>query len=110
MLVAHRHANETLVLLQCAANTAYGSMLAMHSDATTDPSAAPAAPAPPVVRLDADLTVVRGELATVRAERDQLRGVLTTCWLTLRRCGRGSPIPRPSLPPSRPNGRRRTRN
>jgi hypothetical protein len=49
-------------------------MLAMHSDATTDPSAAPA---PPAVRLDADLTVVRAELATVRAERDQLRGVLT---------------------------------
>ena len=76
MLVEHRHANETLVLLQCAANTAYVSMLAMHSDATTDPSAAPAMPAPPVVRLDADLTAVRGELATVRAERDQLRGVL----------------------------------
>src|SRR5258706_120508 len=66
MLVEHRHANETLVLLQCAANTAYVSMLAMHSDATTDPSAAPAMPAPPVVRLDADLTAVRGELATVR--------------------------------------------
>ena len=76
MLIAHRHANETLVLLQCAANTGYVSMLAMHSEATTDPSAAPAVPVSPVVRLHADLTVVRRELATVRAERDQLQGIL----------------------------------
>jgi len=51
-------------------------MPAMHFDATTDLSTAPAVPAPLVVRLHADLTVVRGELVTVRAERDQLRGVL----------------------------------
>jgi transposase len=48
----------------------------MRSEATTDPSAAPAAPARLVGRHQAELTVVRGELATVRAERDQLRGML----------------------------------
>src|SRR6476646_852854 len=76
MLVAHRHSNETLVVLQCAAHAGYASMPAMHSEATTAPSVARAAPAPLVVRLQADLTAVRGELATVRAERDQLRGLL----------------------------------
>src|SRR5690242_18035056 len=41
---AHRHANETLVLLQCAANARYASMPAMHVEATTDLSTAPAVP------------------------------------------------------------------
>src|SRR5512138_2151319 len=76
MLVAHRHSNETLVLLQCAANAGYASMQPMHSEAITDPSATPYAPARAVARLQAELTAVQVELATVRAERDQLRGVL----------------------------------
>ena len=76
MLVAHRHSNETLVVLQCAANAGYASMPAMHAEATTDLNAAPAVPARQVVRLPADLTAMHGELVTVRAERDQLRGVL----------------------------------
>jgi len=76
MLVAHRQSNETLVLLQCAANTGYASMQPMHSEAIIDPSATPYAPARAVARLQAELTAVQVELATVRAERDQLRGVL----------------------------------
>lgn len=76
MLVAHRRSNETLVLLQCTANAGYASMPAMRAQATTVPSAAPAAPPPPIVRLQAELAAVRAELTTVRAERDQLRGVL----------------------------------
>ncbi len=76
MLVAHRHSNETLVVLQCAANAGYATMPAMHFEATTDRNAAPAVPARPVVRHPADLTAMHGELGTVRAERDQLRGVL----------------------------------
>lgn len=76
MLVAHRHSNETLVLLQYAATAGYASMPAMHFEATTDFSATPAAPARQVVRLHADLTAMHEELLTVRAERDQLRGVL----------------------------------
>src|SRR6266545_3491982 len=70
------HSNETLVLLQRAANAGCASMWAMHSEATTTLSAAPAAPTRRVGRLQADLTTVRVELATVRAECDQLRGVL----------------------------------
>jgi len=48
----------------------------MHSEATTAPSTAPAAPARAGRRLQAELTAVRGELDSVRAERDHLRGVL----------------------------------
>jgi transposase len=48
----------------------------MRSEATTAPSGAPTAPARRVVRLQAELTAMRVELATVRTERDQLRGVL----------------------------------
>jgi transposase len=48
----------------------------MRSVTTTDPAAPPAAPAPIVARLQADLAAVQAELAAVRAERDQLRGVL----------------------------------
>ncbi len=48
----------------------------MYADATTDPRAAPAVPARRAARRHTGLTVVRGELAMVRAERDQLRGVL----------------------------------
>jgi len=51
-------------------------MPAMHFEATTDLSTAPAVPARQVVRLPADLTAMHGELVTVRAECDQLRGVL----------------------------------
>src|SRR5215211_1468819 len=71
MVAAHRQSNETLVLLQCAANASCGSIRPMRSFATTSPSAAPSVPAPDgaVARLQAELTVVR-------VERDQLRGVL----------------------------------
>jgi transposase len=48
----------------------------MRSFATTAPSAAPDAPARTVARLQAELTAMRFELDTVRAERDQLRGLL----------------------------------
>src|SRR5881397_852806 len=76
MLAAHRRSNETLALLQCAANVDYATMRRMRSEATTDRAALPAAPAPDVAGLQADLMAVRVELATVRAERDQLRGAL----------------------------------
>jgi septal ring factor EnvC (AmiA/AmiB activator) len=76
MLVTNQHSNETLVLLQRAANAGSASMWAMRSEATTAPSGAPTAPARRVVRLQAELTAMRVELATVRTERDQLRGVL----------------------------------
>lgn len=48
----------------------------MHSFATPSPSAVPSAPDCAVSRLQAELTAARDELASVRAERDQLRGVL----------------------------------
>lgn len=48
----------------------------MRSFATTAPSAAPDAPVPTVARLQADLAALQAELISVRAERDQLRGLL----------------------------------
>ena len=50
-------------------------MFRMRSEATTSPGAAPDAPADTVAQLQAELTAVRVELSTVRAERDQLRGL-----------------------------------
>jgi transposase len=66
MLVTHRFSNGTLMLLQHAVTTRSGSMSYMRSEATTCT----------VAQLQAELTAVRLELTTVRAERDQLRGLL----------------------------------
>lgn len=76
MLIAHHFSNETLALLQRAVNAGSGSMSCMRSFATTDPSTAPDAPARMVAQFQAELTAMRVELDTVRAERDQLRGLL----------------------------------
>jgi len=76
MLVTHRFSNETLALLQRAVNAPSGSMSRMRSFATTTPGAAPDAPEGTLARLQAELTATRVELDTVRAERDQLRGLL----------------------------------
>jgi transposase len=51
-------------------------MSRMRSFATTTSSAAPAAPDCALARLQAELTAVRVELSTIRAERDQLHGLL----------------------------------
>lgn len=51
-------------------------MSRMRSLSITDPVSAPTAPARTVARLHAELTTVRVALDTVRAERDQLRGLL----------------------------------
>jgi transposase len=66
MLVTQRFSNGTLMLLQRAVTTRSGSMSRMRSEATTCT----------VAQLQAELTAVRVELDTVRAERDQLRGLL----------------------------------
>jgi transposase len=76
MLVTQRFSNEMLMPLQRAVNAGSASMSRMRSEATTTPSATPAASARTVARLHAELTAVRAELDTVRAERDQLRGLL----------------------------------
>ena len=69
MLVMHRFSNETLTVLQCATNAGRVMLPRMRSIPTTEPMPTPAAPAPTVAQLQADLT-------SVRAERDQLRGLL----------------------------------
>src|SRR6266540_2759546 len=69
MLVTHRFSNETLAVLQCATNAGRAMLPQMRSIPTTDPMPTPAAPLAPVARLQAELT-------SVRAERDQLRGLL----------------------------------
>jgi transposase len=76
MLVAYRHSNTTLAVLQCLANAGCVTMPAMPVDATTDLSATLGGPAPLLAQLHAELTAVRGELNSTRAECDQLRGVL----------------------------------
>lgn len=76
MVVTQRFSNGTLLLLQRIVNAESGTICRMHSEATTSPSAAPAAPARTAAQLQAELTAVRVELDTVRAERDQLRGLL----------------------------------
>src|SRR4029453_13239725 len=43
---------------------------------TTNPGPAPDAPLPTVARLQADLAALQADLISVRAERDQLRGLL----------------------------------
>jgi len=48
----------------------------MRSEATTTARAAPSASARTLPRLQAELTAVRVELDTIRAERNQLRGLL----------------------------------
>src|SRR5215207_6999624 len=69
MVATQRHSNETLAVLQRAVNAGSGSMPRMRSIPTTNPVPAPAAPLPTVARLQA-------EVISVRAERDQLRGLL----------------------------------
>ena len=69
MLVMHRFSNETLTVLQCATNAGRVMLPRMRSIPTTEPMPTPAAAAPTVAQLQADLT-------SVRAERDQLRGLL----------------------------------
>jgi DNA repair exonuclease SbcCD ATPase subunit len=76
MVATPRHSNETLSFLQHIVIAQSGSMSRMRSRATTDPLPAPPASADTVARLQAELTAVRVELDTVRAERDQLRGLL----------------------------------
>lgn len=51
-------------------------MLRMRSLPTTNPVPAPDAPLPTVARLQADLAALQAEVISVRAERDQLRGLL----------------------------------
>jgi transposase len=77
MLVTHRFSNGTLMPIQRIVNARSANMSRMRSIATTDPISAPTAPAGTVVRLQAELTAMHVELDTVRAERDQLRGLLT---------------------------------
>jgi transposase len=76
MLVTRLFSNGTLSLLQRTVNTESGSMSRMHSEATISPTAAPDAPACTITRLQTELTALGMELDIVRAERDQLRGLL----------------------------------
>ena len=48
----------------------------MRSIPTTNPVPAPDAPLPTIARLQADLAALQAEVISVRAERDQLRGLL----------------------------------
>jgi len=66
----HCRSNETLAQLQRAANTRSVMLLCMHTEVTTHPSTLP------VTQLQAELAALHVELDTVRAERDQLRGLL----------------------------------
>jgi transposase len=76
MLGMSRPLNETLTLLQYAANTSHATMRRMHSVASVDCAAPLGAFAPELARLQAELAALHYELAAVRAERDQLRGLL----------------------------------
>src|SRR5215468_3145764 len=76
MVVTHRFSNETLVVLQRATNGARGTLPRMHSIPTTEPILAPAASALTITQLQADLATLQAELTNVRAERDQLPGLL----------------------------------
>jgi len=76
MVATQRHSNETLTVLQRAVNAGSGSMPRMRSLPTTNPVPAPDAPLPTVARLQADLAALQADVICVRAERDQLRGLL----------------------------------
>src|SRR5262245_27729156 len=76
MAVTQRRSNETLAVLQRAVNAGVGNMSRMRSIPTTSPVPAPDAPVPTVGRHQADLAALQAELISVRAERDQLRGLL----------------------------------
>jgi zinc-finger binding domain of transposase IS66 len=76
MLVTHRFSNGTLILLQRHVNAQSASMSRMRCSATTDLMPVPPAPADMVAQLQAELLALRAELASVRAERDQLCGLL----------------------------------
>jgi transposase len=77
MVVTHRLSNGTLTPLQRTVNARPGNMSRMRSRATTDPVPASPAPLSTVARLQADLDTLQAELTLARAERDQLRGLLT---------------------------------
>jgi transposase len=76
MAVTQRRSNETLAVLQRAVNAESDSMSRMRSIPITNPMPAPDALVPTVARLQADLAALQAEVISVRAERDQLRGLL----------------------------------
>src|SRR5690349_1458518 len=98
MLVAHRHSNATLVVLQYAANAGYASMTAMHAEATTDLNAAPAVPAGQVVRLHADLTAMHRELSRFARNVISCGACLRMCWPNWRNSVPNWPRHKRSLP------------
>jgi len=77
MVATQRRSYETLAVLQRAVNAGSGSMSRMRSIPTTNPVPAPDALVLTAARLQADLAALQAELISVRAEREQLRGLLT---------------------------------